>query len=1007
MSLSTYGTMTTKEIRVNKLYASDAQNEELLIFQENADQILNIDSVGTLRAFSAKALTVDSDALISIGATTSGPAGLNLLTDTVGINMTANAGGIAISTLASGTIEIDSVGAVAIESSGAAITIGGDPIAQALNLGTAGARTIAMGSASAGGVTIDSGAVLGLTGGTGVGIMATTGTLVFQTNAEDANMTCTTLFNGDFVVTTTGTEANVDINAGGTLSLEGVGAVLMESNGSTIGIGTQTNTGAINIGTAGARTVTVGNDASTKVDVNALIIELDSAGTIIMDSTTSTAIGATTTIDLQATTGLTLDSAGSTAISIGADTNTGAINIGTAGARTVTVGNDASTKVDVNALIIELDSAGTIIMDSTTSTAIGATTTIDLQATTGLTIDSAGATAIGIGADANTGAINIGTAGARTVTVGNDASTKVDVNALIIELDSAGTIVMDATTTIDLQATTGLTLDSAGSTAISIGADANTGAINVGTVGARTITVGNDASTKVDVNALIIELDSAGTIVMDATTTIDLQATTGLTLDSAGSTAISIGTDANTGAINVGTVGARTITVGNDASTKVDVNALIIELDSAGTIIMDSTTSTAIAATTTIDIQATTGLTLDSAGATVIGIGTDTNTGAINIGTAGARTVTVGNDASTKVDVNALIIELDSAGTIIMDSTTSTAIGATTTIDLQATTGLTIDSAGATAIGIGTDANTGAINVGTAGARTITVGNDTSTIVDINALDITLDAGDDIVINAVGLVDIDATEALTIDSAASITIGATGGAINIGGAATTGGLTLTAGVNTDLTLATSGNGKVVVTGDLEVTGAYSYHEVNQVVTSDQTLSLGYDVGQPIQGYTVAGALCTVDCTTHGYADVVGQYVYIIGSAGANSIDGLHALTYIGANSFSIVTPGSAVTNSDTQGTISTVGTSAAGSGIELLSGAEPITLKYINTTTDALTTNANIFVADNHDMVFGKASSDGSVFAAGDFKLGVDTDVFIVSRYNGSAWVSVAEFTPA
>ena len=57
----------------------------------------------------------------------------------------------------------------------------------------------------------------------------------------------------------------------------------------------------------------------------------------------------------------------------------------------------------------------------------------------------------------------------------------------------------------------------------------------------------------------------------------------------------------------------------------------------------------------------------------------DTNTGAINIGTgASARTITVGNDSSSKVDINAVDIELD-AGTGGFTLNSTGAIDITTT----------------------------------------------------------------------------------------------------------------------------------------------------------------------------------------------------------------------------------------------------------------------------------------------------------------------------------------
>ena len=112
---------------------------------------------------------------------------------------------------------------------------------------------------------------------------------------------------------------------------------------------------------------------------------------------------------------------------------------------------------------------------------------------------------------------------------------------------------------------------------------------------------------------------------------------------------------------------------------------------------------------------------MDSSGGT-FGIGTDGVTGAINIGTnAHARTITIGADESAKVDVNALIIELDSAGTIVANSATTTALASGTTFDIQATGNLTMDSSGGT-IGIGTDDVNQNINIGTQGDRTINIG---------------------------------------------------------------------------------------------------------------------------------------------------------------------------------------------------------------------------------------------------------------------------------------------
>ena len=167
------------------------------------------------------------------------------------------------------------------------------------------------------------------TGATSGDLTITPGTLqvagitrISTDEAHDLTIALAGNTDSSLVLSSTGTGADalqVTASAGG-MDISSVGAIGMDTVG----------TAAINIGTqAAAKTITIGNDASTKVDINALAIELDSAAAMTLSS-----VGA-----------------------IGMDTvGTAAINIGTeAAAKTITIGNDASTKVDINALAIELD----------------------------------------------------------------------------------------------------------------------------------------------------------------------------------------------------------------------------------------------------------------------------------------------------------------------------------------------------------------------------------------------------------------------------------------------------------------------------------------------------------------------------------------------------------------------------------------------------------------------------------------------------------------------------
>ena len=368
-----------------------------------------------------------------------------------------------------------------------------------LEVSGGGTQKLSLNSAGTGADAID----INATGG-GISIESTTGSITMGTAlADEQTLTLGNTSSIAMILIPSATPADEKIvlanyggeafnsisifsNNGG-INIDGGTGISMNSLLGAINIGNDADAQNINIGNgAAARTITVGNDASAKVDVNALIIELDSAGTIITNSVTTTEFTSGTTMTLSSGGILAIDTSGTAAINFGTE----------AAAKTITIGNDASAKVDVNALIIELDSAGTIITNSVTTTAFTSGTTMTLSSGGILAIDTSG-----------TAAINFGTeAVAKTITIGNDASAKVDVNALIIELDSAGTIITNSVTTTAFTSGTTMTLSSGGILAIDT---SGTAAINFGTEAvAKTITIGNDASAKVDVNALIIELDS-------------------------------------------------------------------------------------------------------------------------------------------------------------------------------------------------------------------------------------------------------------------------------------------------------------------------------------------------------------------------------------------------------------------------------------------------------------------------------------------------------------------
>ena len=469
--------------------------------------------------------------------------------------------------------------------------------------------------------------------------------------AQDLTIALAGATNSSLVLSSTGTDVDalqVTASAGG---MDITSAKVMD-------ITTSANNANIIIDPHGSGTLALGSDDNTAVTMDALALTLtsvnaltltDGTATLAFNGSGATTLSGSTTVDLDCSGAMSLNSGGGV-INIGDEPVEQAINIGTgAAARTITLGNaTGATALDVNlgtgGLTVDCTDGGAISLDANgapsnftlESTADADDLTIALTGVTnsslilsstgtgndalqvtasagGMDITSAGvlelnssAGAINIGNDAVAQAINVGTgAAARTITIGNDASTKVDINALAIELDSAAAMTLSSVGAIGM--------DTVGTAAINIGTEA----------AAKTITIGNDASTKVDINALAIELDSAAAMT--------LSSGGALAIDTVGTDAIDIGTEAV----------AKTITIGNDASTKVDINALAIELDSAGSIILNSVTTTGITSTGV--------LTMDTSGTAAINIGTE----------AAAKTITIGNDASTKVDINALAIELD------------------------------------------------------------------------------------------------------------------------------------------------------------------------------------------------------------------------------------------------------------------------------------------------------------------------------------------------------------
>lgn len=266
-------------------------------------------------------------------------------------------------------------------------------------------------------------------------------------------------------------------------------------------------------------------------------------------------------------------------------------------------------------------------------------------------------------------------------------------------LDATGLATLNASATIVT-----------GAVALNLGADASTGAVNIGTgAGARVITVGNvTGATAVAINTgtghFTVTTTGTGDIILNSDDTMLLDADGVLELNSSAGV-ISIGNDADAQNINIGTGAAqRVITIGNSSSA----TQVVINSGTAGVNIA----ANAIAQTVTIGNQT-------GASAVVI----DSGTGPINIGTTIAKTITIGNvTAGTALVLNSgtggVAINTTGAGDMLFNSADTVLIDSAGVLELNSSAGV---------IGIGNDAVSQNINLGTAGTRAIAIGNSTAT----------------------------------------------------------------------------------------------------------------------------------------------------------------------------------------------------------------------------------------------------------------------------------------
>jgi hypothetical protein len=331
------------------------------------------------------------------------------------------------------------------------------------------------------------------------------------------------------------------------------------------------------------------------------------------------------------------------------------------GGQTITTANGSgpiAITFDTNSSGMTMDGDVAGVGDVT----MGVTNTINT-----FTVDAAGAISLDAGASSNldvagTGAtLTLGTSGGGVNrTIVNSAGT--GTNAITLNA-SAGGVDIDALTAVDILAAT--TLSAKGATGASVGDDTGTwefdGSGNLTETGMVAVTITPSDAMTLTAGAASTWSTGAGALTITSAAACTWSTAAGvLTID--GKAGLDLDSDGAGSPINLGTEAvAKTITIGNAASAEVQIDAIRVDINAvANGFQIDG------AGNSNLSTSGTGTLTIDSAGA--LAIDTD-GTDAIDIGIeAVAKTITIGNDASAKVDVNAAEIELDSAGPVIVDA---------------------------------------------------------------------------------------------------------------------------------------------------------------------------------------------------------------------------------------------------------------------------------------------------------------------------------------------------
>jgi hypothetical protein len=385
-----------------------------------------------------------------------------------------------------------------------------------------------------------------ITTSAGEGNVAITGTellLISATGGLDLN----TVFDFDgtsFDVQMTGTNgfsidgtaaSNVSVTSGsltlstvttGSVLIDGVGGVEINSTGGSLQIGNDANTGAINIGTGAAvRTITMGNaTGATSVNFDA------GTGAYTFDST----VPQTTALMTWSTTGASGDSV---QMFVGDSDPSGSVT-GLAGSLFF---RDTGTGAE----LYLNTSAGSGTTWTALSTAAGATLQTAYEAGNTITTSAAEGNVTFTGTEdfiVTLSDMLVDTTASISLDADTASNFTVDGANLTLSTTTSGTLLIDAVALLDINAGANLDVDVTGTMDF-----LSTGAFSLDGTGASNVTATS--------GSLTLSTVTTGSVLIDGADGVEINSTAG---------ALQIGNDANAFAINIGTgAAARTITMGN------------------------------------------------------------------------------------------------------------------------------------------------------------------------------------------------------------------------------------------------------------------------------------------------------------------------------------------------------------------------------------------------------------------------------------------------------------